>query len=166
MRKFAFLMIVVMLASVALGQAGKTAKPAASNDAAQLTDIENKWNSGLLKPDTDYIDSITAPGYVSTETDGRLLTKSQMLDDLKSGKVKVEAFDATDIKTHLYGDAAVVTAAFTEKGVQDGKPFAHSGRYTDFFVKKNGQWLAVATHSSAKPAAKAAAKPAAKAEKK
>ncbi len=166
MRKFALLMIVVMFASLALGQAAKATKPTASNDAAELTDIENKWNSGLLKPDTDYIDSITAPGYVSTEADGRLLNKSQMLDDLKTGKLKFESFDATDIKTHVYGDAAVVTAAFTEKGVEDGKPFAHSGRYTDFFIKKDGKWLAVATHSSFKAPGKAAAKPAAKAEKK
>jgi hypothetical protein len=35
-----------------------------------------------------------------------------------------------------------------DKGTYKGKPFNHRGRFTDTWVRLNGKWLCVATHSS------------------
>jgi len=46
------------------------------------------------------------------------------------------------------GDTAVVTGRSTIKGVRDGKDLIGRERWTDVFVRRDGRWLAVASHSS------------------
>jgi len=52
------------------------------------------------------------------------------------------------MKLHRYGDTVVVTGATREKGTEKGKPFSHQGRFTDTWIKKEGQWLCVASQLS------------------
>jgi ketosteroid isomerase-like protein len=49
------------------------------------------------------------------------------------------------MKLHRRGDTVVVTGATREKGTEKGKPYAHQGRFTDTWIKKDGQWLCVAS---------------------
>ena len=39
---------------------------------------------------------------------------------------------------HLYGNAAVVTGAYRDKGTEKGKPFLRRGRFTDTWIYDKG----------------------------
>jgi len=49
---------------------------------------------------------------------------------------------------HVYGDAAVVTGIYREKGISKGKAYSRRGRFTDTWVKENGTWMCVASQST------------------
>src|SRR6266850_2007226 len=92
--------------------------------------------------------------FVFTDYDGTIMSKPQFLDSIrdKSYQLSVEASDS--MKLHRHGDTVVVIGATHEKGTFKGKPYQHQGRFTDTWMKKNGQWLCIASHLSAisKPA--------------
>jgi ketosteroid isomerase-like protein len=48
----------------------------------------------------------------------------------------------------MYGDAAVVTGIYREKGTDRGKPYQRRGRFTDTWVKQSGTWQCVASQST------------------
>jgi len=50
------------------------------------------------------------------------------------------------MKLHRHGDTVVVIGATHEKGTFKGKPYQHQGGFTDTWMKKNGQWLCIASH--------------------
>jgi ketosteroid isomerase-like protein len=50
------------------------------------------------------------------------------------------------MKLHRYGDTVIVTGATHEKGKQNGKPYEHYGRFTDTWIKRDSEWICVASH--------------------
>jgi ketosteroid isomerase-like protein len=86
--------------------------------------------------------------FVLTDYDGTVMSKTQFLASIqdKSTQLTVEVCD--DMKLHRYGDTVVVTGATREKGTEKGKPLSHQGRFTDTWIKKEGQWLCVASQLS------------------
>src|SRR5258708_35762522 len=83
--------------------------------------------------------------FVLTDYDGTVMSKAQFLASIrdKSSHVTVEVSD--DMKLHRHGATVIVTGATREKGTEKGKPFSHQGRFTDAWIKKDGQWLCVAS---------------------
>jgi ketosteroid isomerase-like protein len=54
----------------------------------------------------------------------------------------------TDVKVLMYSNSAVVAGIYHAKGTNSGKAFDHFGRFTDTWVKLNGKWQCVASHTS------------------
>jgi ketosteroid isomerase-like protein len=131
---------VVMLSVVLGAQTGTTEQT--------LLQLERDWEQANAKNDVAALERILAPEYVSTDSDGRLTTRAEGLARRKSGQVKFTAFTQDDYQTHVIGDAAIVTGRSTIKGTRDGKDWSGQERWTDVFVRRNGRWQAVATHSS------------------
>ena len=50
-----------------------------------------------------------------------------------------------DMKLRRFGDTVVVTGATHEKGTFKGKAYEHYGRFTDTWIKSNGEWICVAS---------------------
>jgi len=90
---------------------------------------------------------------VNTDSDGRLTTRAETFARRKSGAIKYNAFTQDDYKVHVTGDTAIVTGRIIMKAMRDGKDVSGQERFTDTFVRRGGQWQAVASHSSrvAKP---------------
>ena len=82
--------------------------------------------------------------FISVDHHGILLNKSQYLADLKDLPFNPEEISNTDTSVYLYSDVAIVTSAYRTNGVDSGKPFAHHGRFSDTWIKRNGKWQCVA----------------------
>ena len=63
-----------------------------------------------------------------------------MLDGFRTGKIKVEAQDNSDIKIHIYGNTAVVSGLAKRKSSFMGSEITGQDRWTRVFVKRNGVW--------------------------
>ena len=113
-----------------------------------LLQLERDWEQANAKNDSAALERILAPEFVSTDSDGRLVTRAEMFARRRSGAVKYTAFTQDDYKIHVVGDTAVVTGRSTIKGVRDGKDVSERARWTDIFVRRDGRWQAVASHSS------------------
>ena len=71
---------------------------------------------------------------------------------LKSGKLKYEAYDYSNIKVRLYGDAAVVNCTLNQKARLGDKDLI-AGPYLVVLVwaKRNGQWQTVSWQATRVP---------------
>ena len=124
------------------------AQPKAAADEAALTAMEEKWNAANLKGDAGALNAIFADTFVSTESDGTVRTKAEVVTALKSGEIKFLASKSNDMKVFLYGDAGVVTGRWAGKFILKGKTVETVERFTDTYVRQNGQWRCVATQGT------------------
>jgi ketosteroid isomerase-like protein len=124
------------------------AQPKAGGDEAALKALEEKWDAASLKNDAAGLGGILADSFVGTSTEGKLRTKAETLARMKTGEVKYQSAKVDDMKVSVYGDAAVVVGRWKGKFTEKGKPMDVTERFTDTFVRQNGQWKCVASHSS------------------
>src|SRR5580765_6420500 len=112
----------------------------AGNVEQTLLQLERDWEQANAKNDTAALERILAPEFVSTDSDGRLTTRSENFARRKSGQVKFSAFTQDDYKVHVINDTAVVTGRSTIKATRDGKDWSGQERWTDVFVRRNSRW--------------------------
>jgi uncharacterized protein (TIGR02246 family) len=128
------------------------ATPAAAspteNVEQALMKLEREWAEALVKADTAALDRLMADDWSMTTWDGRTQTKAQSIEEFKSGVVKLETANVDSLKVRTFGDVAIVTLGQTEQGTNKGKDSSGRFLYTDVWVKRKGQWQAVATHGT------------------
>jgi len=141
--------MLLLMAGMAFAQQQESAMASpntrmSSNVDQQLKEMENNWNKASLSGDSDSLAPMLAEGFVNQDSDGSMRNKSETLDRTK--KTKMEASELSDMQVTEHGDTAIVTGTWTGKGTgPDGKPFNATERWTDTWVKKNGQWQCVAS---------------------
>ena len=119
--------------------------PAAGQDKTRIIALENSWNQAELHNDAH------ADDFVMTVADGYTMTKGQMLASVRDTSYRPDVLQSDDMKVRMFGNTAIVTGAFLEKGKDKGKPFERRGRFTDTWVNLKGEWRCVASHFSVKP---------------
>ena len=62
--------------------------------------------------------------------------------------VQVEVAEESDIKVRMHGNVAVVTGGYHETGTAKSKRYEYRDRFTDIWLKTEGQWLLIAAHYS------------------
>jgi len=84
--------------------------------------------------------------YTLTNSSGKVTTRANDLEEAKKADPKYEIFENEDMKVRMHGGTAVVLGITHVKGVSGGKPFEAHFKFTDTFVKDNGQWRLYAGH--------------------
>ncbi len=124
---------------------------AADNTATvekEITKIEHELAAAVLKADLHAMGRYTAPEWVFTAPDGAVQTRDQNWEMWKKGVIKVSALKLDEVKVTVYGNTAVAFVLDTETTTLDGKDVSGQYRSTDVFVKRDGKWMVIATHSS------------------
>jgi ketosteroid isomerase-like protein len=135
--------------SITLGAAAMAQQKAgAGADEGTIRALEEKWDTANLKGDAAALDAIFADSFITTDAEGKVRTKAEVLAALKSGDVKYQSAKADEIKVYLNGDTAIVSGRWQGKFTEKGKPMDVKERFTDTFVKRNGQWRCLASHGS------------------
>jgi hypothetical protein len=57
-------------------------------------------------------------------------------------------FSTEDVRSRTYGDTVILIGRVITEYERDGKAVKEQSRYTDTYVKRNGQWQVVASHLS------------------
>ena len=120
-------------------------------DESKIIAFENLWNQMQVAHDADAMDKMLDPDFVLTDYDGSVLNKSQFLASIRDKSNQLTAEVSQDMKLHRHGDTVVVIGATHEKGTAKGKPYEHHGRFTDTWIKRDTQWLCVASQLSLIP---------------
>jgi ketosteroid isomerase-like protein len=114
----------------------------------ELLKLENAWSAAVINRDQAFLDRLCADEYISTSPDGLTADKRAEIVDLMSGRFKWESAALSDMNVRVYGNAAVVTGLNTLKGIYGDQDISGPYRFTDVFVKRDGRWQVVATHTS------------------
>lgn len=109
---------------------------------AEIVAMEQVWNQAYVLKDTKALEKILDDRFVNVDADGRLITKADMLADLKGSTGLQILTESTEV--HAHGDTAIATGIFRIKGVQRGKPFARRARFVDTWLYRNGRWVTIA----------------------
>ena len=115
-------------------------------DETKIIALENLWNQVQIAHDAGAMDQMLDSDFVLTDYDGTVLSKDPFLASIrdKSNQLTIEVSE--DMKLHRHADTVIVTGATHERGTLKGKPYEHRGRFTDTWIKRDGQWLCVASH--------------------
>jgi len=113
------------------------------NAEEQIKKVTDEVYAALLKADADSLEKLLADDYTGTQGDGKLLTKPQSIESLKSGATTYQTSDIHDLKIRVYGHTAVTTNHVLFKGITNGKPYSGDVRTTRVWVKQQGSWKCV-----------------------
>lgn len=124
-----------------------------SDDEQALLEIERQWAGAYLSGNADKLAAIFSNDYIQTNTRASVSYKDEEVAELRAGGFRYDKFDMTDMKVQLYGNAAVVTGNMWVKATDkaSGKSLDMQMRVTDTFIRQDGKWQVVASHTTAKP---------------
>jgi ketosteroid isomerase-like protein len=128
--------------------AGAASFRASGADPASLAEVDASWNALRLAGDAAALDRLLVDDWLLTHSDGRVQTKREYLDELATRRRTNQGIANEDVRVRQYGDTAIVTGTSVQRGVSDGKPFEGRFRFTRAWVRRDGAWRMVASHSS------------------
>jgi hypothetical protein len=131
---------------LAFGMLGCSSSKTAERVQQQILAKEEQQNNALLRNDAASLGPMCAAELAWTNSSGVLLSKSEMLTDLKSGKQRNSTIVHDDIRLHFYGDTVIVTGISTSHYQYNGKEFIGARRFTNVWIKQGGDWLLAVHH--------------------
>lgn len=109
----------------------------------EILDMERQAREASLHRDADFSQRTLAEDYVAITPLGQVTTKQDTVSARKSGQLRYDSINVSDMVVRVYGDTAVVTARADVKGHQLGEDFSGPYRYTRVWVRRTGKWQAV-----------------------
>jgi ketosteroid isomerase-like protein len=135
---------VIFLAVLACGLS-----PAQTTDENDVLQFERDACKAFLDADVTALESVLTPDFTLTLSNGEVNTRTDEINELRSGKVHYDVFENYDMLARLYGnDTAVVLGKTRVKGTADDKPFDRVVQFTDTLIKRDGRWQLAAGHVS------------------
>ena len=123
-----------------------------SSDEIQIRQLERAWNQAEAKQEIKEVANLVDDTLVYTDYDGSIMNKAEYLKWVAAPDQKADHLYDEGLTVHVYGDAAVVTGIYRESGINKGKHYVIRSRYTDTWIKRDGVWRCVASHSTLIPA--------------
>ena len=122
--------------------------PQKGGEEGHLLALESAWNHAEQSKDAAALNQLLAEEFVYTDDDGSFLDKKGFLDSTLHNAVEQEQINNDGMAVRVFGNAAVVTGVYRDKGVEKGKSFLRRGRFTDTWIYRNGAWQCVASQST------------------
>ena len=118
-------------------------------DVVALVQLQHALSQAWIAGDRAAVEQIIAPEWRSTGPDGRQSDRAAVLGEVFESRVhRIDRVDIDEIDVRVFGDSAVVTGRTHGVGAFEGMPYDVWIRFTDTFVRRKGQWQAVASHAS------------------
>ena len=139
-----------LLVAAALGVAarGSVAAPSPTRGAeAELIRLEHAYARALIRKDRAFLMNFYAPDWRGGNWMG-FWTKSTMLQSILSNRYVVKSMKLRDLSAKIYGNVGIVQGVDEEVTSVDGRNTSGKWAFTDVFHRRNGRWVAVASHTS------------------
>jgi ketosteroid isomerase-like protein len=128
-------------------------------DAAQtekeLRALQDEWAVARIKGDVDFLERFYAQDLRLQVMDGSVVERKDdiaMFDRIRRGDpdtIKPEYIKDVDMKVSAYCDTGVVTGVENLKGKYPGGIYGEMAlRFTNVFVRRDGRWQLVLSHST------------------
>jgi hypothetical protein len=146
--------LVVAAAGMVFAQAADTKKPSTGTHTpgqdteATLMKMERDAATALTKGDLAGFGGIFADDATLVGPDGAVQTKAQLLADVKSGALKIQSTEISDLKVRVFGESAIATYGTNDKGKDKERDITGRYRWTDVFLHRGGKWQIVASQGT------------------
>lgn len=144
--KAVYSMVALLGVFAVLGTAQQPTRP--SGEEGRIIALESAWDQAEQNKDATAVANLLADTIVYVDYDGSISTKQQFLAEVKSADVTGEQIKNEGVTVRLYGNVAVSTGIYRDKGMEKGKPFSRRGRFTNVWFNQNGKWECIASQST------------------
>jgi ketosteroid isomerase-like protein len=138
--------VFLILSAAALGL-GLTADTS-TDVKSEITKSEKAMEAAVKANDAGKFAEYLAPDWKLVGDGGDVMQKDEIIQAMKSGKLKFTSYRVGEMDVRVYGETAVVIGIDDSEGAWDGDSFSTHERFTDVFAKIDGKWQLVSTHSS------------------
>jgi ketosteroid isomerase-like protein len=145
--KGASLLFLAVSLGTACAQELKDASTGAA-DQAELQRLEKVWNDAHLHGDTAALDDLWADELVVTVPKMQVMNKTQSLAIWRTGRMKFQRYETSDMAFRVFGDAAVVTGRLLRERTFGDKHINEDWRFTKVYVRRQGKWRVVSWQAS------------------
>jgi Domain of unknown function (DUF4440) len=112
-----------------------------TSNQANLQEVELQFFSSLIQSDHDALDRILTDDFILIDVlRGAEIDKTALLEVIRSGQLKFEAIEPSEVRLRLYRAAAIVTGHTYMCGRFGDVPFTAHSRYTHFYIQQEAEW--------------------------
>jgi ketosteroid isomerase-like protein len=90
-------------------------------EQTRILALENAWNLAEEHKDVKALETLLDSSLVYIDYDGSMMGKAQFIASVKAPSLHPEQIVNESMTAHVYGDCAVVTGVYREKGNKNGK---------------------------------------------
>jgi len=114
------------------------------NDEQNITRLFEDGDRALMAGDVDELSRIFADDYVQYDDQGKVSTKSDVIENLGSGAIRYVSMVSTGRRIRiLRDDVAIVHGSEDDLVEQGGQRFSVRYLYMDVVIKRSGRWQIV-----------------------
>jgi hypothetical protein len=122
-----------------------------AGDVAELTRLETVWNEAHLNGDGDALDRLWAEDIVVTVQAMPVMSKDAALAMTRSGRMKFDRYETSDLRIRVYDGSAVVTGRVQRARRLGDRTAEDNWFFTKVYVRRDDRWQVVSWHGSDVP---------------
>jgi ketosteroid isomerase-like protein len=111
-----------------------------------LRQLNDEWVKALVRGDVETLDRVMADDFFFAypmEGDD----KSQFIDDVGSGEIRVEYLNRENVSVRIWGNTAVLSAHDSAKWFYGGRDFSGHYKVVAVYAQREGKWELVAVQA-------------------
>jgi hypothetical protein len=141
MKKYLIVLILVWACIVSHAQTSEQA----------VLDLSKKKFGWLIRMRYDSLEAMLDDRLMFVHSNGWTETKQELIQDMKSGKLRYTNIQVSESSVRVYPATAIVTGKGKFNVILDGNPLEINLFYTEVYILKNDQWLLASRHSNRLP---------------
>ncbi len=143
MRRSLFLLFVGLVLVPTMERRVSGQNAAAEETKKDVLKFEDERNQAILNRDTATLDRMYADEITWTMSNGDLLNKQQVLANIGSENQRLFSIQHSDRRIHVFGNTVILTATSNSSERYKDKMITVPRRFTNVYVKQDGQWKLV-----------------------
>ena len=117
----------------------------------EIFNLEREAARAIQLSDGTFFRRVYSDDFAGTLSRGESVTKTGFINAVQSTAIKYLAFNASDIKIHIFRDTAVATCLWSSRGVVKGQNVNTQMRVMHIYVNGGNGWKVVAGQTSPLP---------------
>lgn len=114
----------------------------------EIKQLDDQRVEAMLQADAGTLASICDDDLLYLHTGGRIETKMQWIESIKTGAHRYKRFDREDVQVRLYGDTAVVTGLSHVTVHSRNEDRSFKIRFLSVYARRQDRWQFVAWQSN------------------
>jgi ketosteroid isomerase-like protein len=129
--------------AASLGIAAAGSLSTVADAAKEIEQIERQLVAAISAVDLATYDRLVADDYVVVQASGVEMTKADVMASYRTGARRYKGLVISEVKVHLYGDTAVLSARSSGFRIDGGNEVTNNVRYIRVYARRQGKWQAV-----------------------
>jgi hypothetical protein len=117
----------------------------------EIVNLEKEAAHAIQLSDGTYFRRVYSDDFSGTLSRGETVNKTGFINAVQSTSVKYEAFNATDIRIHIFRETAVATCLWSARALVRGQSVNSQMRVMHIYVNSGSGWKVVASQTSPLP---------------